>query len=321
MNNKEQLLITKEDLVILETEILENTKSESTKRAYARDFQTFQDWCENTKVPYLPASPDIVGLFVLYLYRQGKSVSTIERNLVSISQAHKLAGHQTPVDARVREIKKGIVRKIGRARKQAKPLTVDYLKRVLDLIPRDFIGVRDRALILVGWGAALRRSEITALDLEDLEEVADGLILTIRKSKTDQEMRGRKIGLPFIEDDKNYCPVKSLNDWIKLAPIKTGPIFCAIGRHGNGRLWAKHGTRLGNRSVNLIVKRRCVSAGYAPENFSGHSLRAGFATSAAAVGVSDRDIMAVTGHRSIEILNEYIRDGKIFRDHPLRRLF
>lgn len=292
------------------------TKSTATRSAYDHDFLRFANWCEPLHFESLPAMPEAVALYALSLYRTGKKVATINRILTSISQAHKQQGLPTPIDARVREVVKGIRRKVGTAQKKALPINVEMLARICDVIPRDMIGKRDKAILLLGFAAALRRAELTALDFADIETVPEGIVLTIRKSKTDQEQKGRRIGVPFAVTKSDLCPVSALNSWLALARIESGPVFRQLGPQSKV-LWYPTKARLSARSVALIIKRRCAAAGYDSRLYSGHSLRAGFATACAAVGVPDRDIMRITGHASPETLSGYIRDGSLFRNHPL----
>jgi integrase len=305
-------------------ELKNATKSEATKRAYKSDFDLFGKWCAETKFDFLTALPEAVALYLLKLYRDQTRPSTIGRKLAAISQAHKLAGFGSPINAQVREVKKGIDRKLGKSKRQAKPISVEHLERIVETADRDLIGTRDCALILLGWSAALRRSELVALDLDDLEDVGEGVVINIRKSKTDQTGEGARIGVPFARE-KKLCPVLALRKWLRMSRISSGPIFRNLGRGQKGRSGYLFGgfvlkNRLSDKMVSLIVKKLMGRAGYDGAQYSGHSLRSGFATAAAAAGISDRDIMRITGHKSTKILGEYIRDGSIFRDHPLNRL-
>ena len=176
-------------------------------------------------------------------------------------------------------------------------------------LPDGILGTRDRALLLVGFSSACRRSELVGLDHQDVQPTSDGLVLTLRRSKTDQEGAGRSIGVPY-GSDPNTCPVRSLAAWLDASGITAGPIFRPINRHGH-----VGSSRLSDRSVALIVKKYAAAAGLGPQHYSGHSLRAGLATSAAAAGASERAIMAQTGHRSAAMVRRYIRDGSLFREN------
>ena len=200
---------------------------------------------------------------------------------------------------------RGIRRELGSAQRQAKPLLREDLFRVLDVMGDGVKDARDRALLLIGFAGGFRRSEIVALDCDDVERVRQGLILTLRRSKTDQEGAGRKIGIPFGRT--RHCPVLALDRWLAVSGIEAGPVFRPIDRHG--RIASE---RLSGEAVSLIVKERVVAASIDPAGFSGHSLRAGFATSAVQAGVSTFKIKSQTGHASDAMLARYVRDGELF---------
>ena len=228
----------------------------------------------------------------------------------SAENPHKAAGHPSPTtDERVRLVNAGIRRVHGVAPRQVRPVVTEDLRRMVNSCGDDPAGVRDRALLLIGFAAALRRSELVGLDATDVERTGDGLVLTLRKSKTDQEGAGRKIGVPY-GSHLSTCPVRAWQSWIETAGITQGALFRGIDRHGHIAA-----TRLSDRGVALIVKRRAKAAGIDPESVSGHSLRAGLATSAAAAGVSERAIAATTGHKSMTVLRSYIREGTLFTEN------
>jgi integrase len=205
----------------------------------------------------------------------------------------------------------GIRRVKSTAPRQKKPVLVADLARMLAALPGDLGGVRDRALLLVGFAGAFRRSELVALDWADVEFAKEGLVLRIRRSKTDPEGQGRKIAIPYGRSD--LCPVRALAAWRDQAAGDAGPVFRPVDRHGNvGR------TRLSDRAVARVVQRACRSCGMEGEEFAGHSLRAGFATAAAAGGASERAIMRQTGHRSLPTLRRYIREGSLFTENAVR---
>jgi site-specific recombinase XerD len=285
------------------------SRSENTRRAYRADWEHFTSWCHSRGTSSLPADPTVVALYVTDMADTFKP-STISRRIVSIAQAHKAAGHPSPTtDERVRLVNAGIRRVHGVAPRQVRPVVTEDLRRMVDTCGQDPAGTRDRALLLVGFAAALRRSELVALDATDVEETKDGLILTVRRSKTDQEGAGRKIGVPY-GSNLGTCPVRAWRAWVEKAGITEGPLFRGIDRHGN----IAEG-RLSDRGVALVVKRRAKSAGIDPRTVSGHSLRAGLATSAAVAGVSERAIAATTGHKSMTVLRGYIRDGSLFTEN------
>jgi len=297
---------------------IESSRANSTKKAYRADWQRFEAWTEKQEVDCLPASGSTVANYISYLADLGRAPSTISRVLSSISQAHKLADLASPTGSpEVVNVNKGIRRKKGVAQRRAKPLILADLKRVCAKIRPSFLGKRDKSLILLGWAAALRRSELVALDLEDIDFVDEGLILQIRFSKTDQEGEGYKIGVPFAKDPL-FCPVLKLKEWIGVAEIESGPVFFAIGTPG--KKWHAQidaPRRLSAAMVNTIIKRRLKMAGMNSAGYSGHSLRAGFVTSAAGVNIPENDIKTQTRHRSTAILRTYIRRGNIFENHPL----
>jgi site-specific recombinase XerD len=303
-------------------ELAKHTKSDSTKAAYASDWSKFREWCDTWQCEALPATPRTIALYVAWLDQEGRVVSTIQRNLTAINQAHAIAGFDRPVDARLREILKGLRRMRGIRPTKKKAITLDLLRRMVQLTPGGALGVRDRALLLVCWTAALRRSELVALNVDDLETRDKGLVLHVRKSKTDQNSEGRQIGIPFIDAEKRLCAPRALRTWLDLANIREGAIFRPVGASGRNKIIAETiGDRLSDRQVAYAVKAAAKRAGLDPKEFAGHSLRSGLATSLASVGVDDRRIQEITGHRSIAVLRGYIQSGAIFSDHPVLALF
>lgn len=254
----------------------------------------------------------------------GRAVSTISRTITSIRQAHKMSSMETPTTSmEVSETWKGIKRSLGVAQKQAKALSFVDLKKTIDNTRPTFIGRRDATLMLVAWAGALRRSEIVNLDREDIEFVEEGMILTIRQSKSDQEKQGYRIGIPFAEkSDEKYCPTIRLSNWIKLAGIISGPIFFKIGMQGRKFLCTiKNPKRLTPRMVNHILTRRLERSGISSTGYSAHSFRAGFCTTAAAKNVPEHVIQLHTRHLSAKMLRKYIREGSLFSANPLSVIF
>jgi site-specific recombinase XerD len=288
----------------------EASRAESTARAYRSDWKHFTTWCEGTHRAPLPAEPATVAAYVAGLAESGKKPATIARRLASISQAHQLAGFDSPSRTEmVRSVMKGIRRTHGTAQRQAAPATTQVIKAMVEHLPGTLGGKRDRALILLGFAGAFRRSELVSGRVEDVQFTAEGLVFTLRHSKTDQERQGTRKGIPY-GSNPNTCPVRALRAWLDAASITSGPIFRAVDRWGR-----VSPTALSDRAVADIVKRCAAAAGFKADDFSGHSLRAGLATSAAAAGVMDRDIMKQTGHKSDRVLRRYIRDGSLFRDN------
>jgi integrase len=214
----------------------------------------------------------------------------------------------------VREVVKGLRRRVGVAQRQVSPIIVEHLRRIVEHLPDTPAGLRDRALLLVGFAGAFRRSELVSLDVADLGEQPVGLVINLRRSKTDQEGAGRKVGIPFGAE-LSLCPVRALRAWREAAQIDEGPLFRPVDKHGTALA-----RRLSAHSVAVIVKRIAAVAGYDPRLFSGHSLRAGLATAAAAAGKSERAIMRQTGHRSEVMLRRYIRDGELFLENAAEGL-
>ena len=285
---------------------LDAARSENTHRAYAADWRHFAAWCAAHERPALPAE---AATLVLYLtaHAEALKISTLQRRLVSIAQAHRAAGLPTPTaDAGVASVWRGIRRRVGTAQVGKAALLTDDVRAMVTALPATTGGIRDRALLLVGFAGALRRSELVALDVADVELVRDGAIITVRRSKTDQEGQGRKVGIPRGKHAAT-CPVRALTAWLERLD-GSGPIFRAVDRLGRIRP-----TRLSDQDVARIVKRAAVAAGLDPSRYAGHSLRAGLATSAAAAGVEERAIMQQTGHKSVTVARRYIRDGNLFR--------
>lgn len=285
-----------EDLVASARTFAAANRATSTKRAYMSDWRDFAAWTDRHGYQSMPADPAVVALYITDLASRLKP-STITRRLAAISVAHKQAGHPTPTSHNdVRAISTGIRRTLGSAQREAAPLSVGDLRSMLAHLPDTLIGQRDRALLLTGFAGALRRSELVAIHVGDLQPREEGLAITLHRSKTDQEGAGRQVALPYGHDH-HTCPVRAIAAWREAAGIETGPLFRAVDRHG----------RLGDEqlrpgAVNLIVKTAAVRARLDPTQFSGHSLRSGFCTTAAAAGATERAIATQTGHRSMNVL-------------------
>ncbi len=282
-------------------------KAPSTRKAYQRDWSAFEGWCRDAGLTSLPASPATVATYAAYMIGEGLAVATVGRAVVSISQAHKMAGFASPTsDAIVLETLKGIRRERGTAQSQKVPVLPDQIRAMLDVVPDNLLGIRDSALLLLGFSGGFRRSEITSLSVADVEFTADGAVVTITRSKCDQEGQGRKVGIPFGSGPET-CPVRSLRAWLDAASITDGPVFRPVGRWGH-----VEDARLNDRAVARVVKRYAKAIGMEPDRFGGHSLRAGLATAAAKAGKSERAIMNQTGHRSVQMVRKYIREGNLF---------
>jgi site-specific recombinase XerD len=282
-------------------------KSEATRRAYASDFATFERWCAARGISALPSLAETVAAFLAYEAEQGLRPSTIGRRVAAIRYAHKLAGHVVPSDdERVKATMRGIRRTLGTAVCKKMPATAERVISMALGTGGGLKGLRDRALLLVGFAGAFRRSELVALDVDDIEECEIGVKITIRRSKTDQEGRGATIG---IVRGSIACPVAAVQAWRGAAEITTGPLFRSIGKGG------KIGDRLSDQTVGDIVKLHAKRVALDPALFAGHSLRAGFLTSAAKRGASIFKMMDQSRHRSVDSLRNYIRDVEIFKDH------
>lgn len=289
-------------------------KAPNTVRAYRADWKLFAAWAIERGLSPLPAIPSAVALYASSIAKAGRKVSTIERKLVSISRAHKLAGHPSPTSsAELHEVMKGIRRELGTAPTQKAPVSVSNLRAMSTAAPKRLLGIRDRTLLLIGFAGAFRRAELVALNVEDIRETSDGLEVTLRRSKTDQDAAGRKLGIPYGSNPLT-CPVRAYRGWIAAAAITTGAIFRRITRTGKrgGRVLQ---TRLSPKAVAIVVKRHALAANLDPKNFAGHSLRAGLLTAAAKAGKDRRVLKKQSGHRSDAILDLYIRNGEIFSDN------
>lgn len=281
------------------------SSSEATLRAYKADLEHFMAWGG-----VIPASAELIANY-LSDHADVLSVATLSRRIAAFSKIHAMRKLENPTKSElVRSTMRGIKRTHGIAPKQVSPLTRDRLIKVIETCGNDRKGVRDRALLLVGFASALRRSELLALRFKNVEFVPEGLILTIERSKTDQEGKGRQLGIPYAKGE--YCPVKSLQAYIDYEQITAGPLFRSLSVDGDGK------SRLSGNGIAYIIKQRAKAAGFDPSMFSGHSLRAGFATSAAQAGAETWAIMKQTGHKSDATVRRYIREGELFNFNSLK---
>jgi site-specific recombinase XerD len=283
-------------------------KAAATRRAYRSDFALFRSWCEAKRVPALPAAPKAVAAFLAAEADRGAKVATISRRLAAIRYAHKLAGHEPPTNSEaVKATLRGIRRTAGSARARKAPATADKVLAMVAEAGTDPKGIRDRAILLLGYAGAFRRSELMALNVADRDFCVDGIRVTIRKSKTDQEGLGVTIAIApgFIA-----CPIDAVRAWIRAAGISNGALFRSVTRAGK-----ISPRRLSARAVAELVKTYARRAGLKAADFSGHSLRSGFLTSAAARGASIFKMMDVSRHKGVDTLRGYVRDAEMFRDH------
>ena len=298
---------------------LEHSKAANTIRAYQSDFNDFCLFCNKNGFKFLPSNPKIVSLYLTHLSTNGAKMSTLKRRLVSIGVIHKLKGHylDTKHPAIIENIM-GIKRRKGSIQKGKKPLLINSLRVIINVIDQqnkeEIKKLRDRSIILIGFSGGFRRNEIVSLNYDDLDFVAEGLKISIRRSKTDQFGEGSIKALPYF-DSSQYCPVASIKKWIEIANISSGPLF---RRFSKGSKLTDN--RLTDQTVALLIKEYLVLAGIDSKNYSGHSLRSGFATSAAESGVEERSIMAMTGHKSTEMVRRYIKEANLFKNNALNKI-
>ena len=298
---------------------LQSSKARNTVRAYKSDFSDFGLFCAQNGFKSLPSEPKVVSLYLTHLSTKDAKMSTLKRRLVSIGLIHKLKGHylDTKHPAIIENIM-GIKRRKGSFQKAKKPLLINSLKKLINVIDQqkkeEIKKLRDRSIILIGFSGGFRRNEIVSLDYDDLDFVPEGLKLSIRRSKTDQFGEGFTKALPYF-DSSQYCPVVSLKKLLDLSKIRSGPVF---RRFSKGSKLSEN--RLTDQTVALLIKEYLNLAGIDSENFSGHSLRSGFATSAAESGVEERNIMAMTGHKSTEMVRRYIKEANLFKNNALNKI-
>tara|TARA_B110001452_G_scaffold58517_1_gene45414 strand:+ start:412 stop:1368 length:957 start_codon:yes stop_codon:yes gene_type:complete len=298
---------------------LQSSKAINTVRAYKSDFKDFGLFCAQNGFKSLPSEPKIVSLYLTHLSTKEAKMSTLKRRLVSIGVIHKLKGHylDTKHPSIIENIM-GIKRRKGSIQKAKKPLLINTLKIVINVIDKlkkeKIKKIRDRSIILIGFSGGFRRNEIVSLDYDDLDFVSEGLKINLKKSKTDQFGEGSIKALPYF-DSAQYCPVISLQKWIEISKISSGPLF---RRFSKGSNLSKN--RLTDQTVALLIKEYLDLAGIDSKNYSGHSLRSGFATSAAESGAEERSIMAMTGHKSTEMVRRYIKEANLFKNNALSKI-
>lgn len=284
-------------------DLVRDSLADNSRRAYASDLAQFAAWGGT-----IPATDMVIATY-LTERADTHSAATLARWLASLAKAHRASGLQDPTRSElVRSVLRGIRRRYGSAPDHAKPLLREDLLLALDAIGDGMKAARDRALLLIGFAGGFRRSELVALDFADVEPVRQGVVITIRRSKTDQTASGRKIGVPYARG--RHCPVASLGAWLGMAGVADGPLFHPVDRHG--RIAP---SRLSGEAVSLVVKERLAAIGIDPADYSGHSLRAGFATSAVQAGASSWKVRQQTGHASDAMLARYVRDGALFIDN------
>ena len=294
---------------------IEAAKSENTRRAYSSDWRNFETWCSIADVSPLPASPSTIAAYASWMADSGRKVSTLERALVAISQAHQLRGYKSPVaDARVRETLKGIRRRYPYIRRRAKPLFPEHLRTAYPKMRPGIRAIRNRSMANLGLAGGFRRQELVDLNFADLEFVEQGVIVVLRRSKTDQEGLGFKKGIPHGQYPET-CPVLALRAWLDAADISEGPIFRTVTNAG-----VVLDQRTSAQAVNRAVKAIAKLAGLDPTEYSAHSLRAGLVTTASRAGKRIDRIMDMSGHTSEKVVRGYIREGELFRDNAADRI-
>ena len=298
---------------------LQSSKANNTVRAYKSDFKDFGLFCAQNGLKSLPSEPKIVSLYLTYLSTKNAKMSTLKRRIVSIGVIHRLKGHylDTKHPSIIENIM-GIKRRKGSIQKGKKPILINHLKNIINVIDEqkneDIKKLRDRTIILIGFSGGFRRNEIVSLDFDDLDFVEEGLKIQIKKSKTDQFGEGSVKALPYF-DNAEYCPVISLKNWLKISKINSGPLF---RRFVKGSKLSEN--RLTDQTVALLIKGYLRLIGIDSKNYSGHSLRSGFATSAAESGADERSIMAMTGHKSTEMVRRYIKEANLFKNNALNKI-
>ena len=285
---------------------LKNSKSLNTIRAYQSDFNDFSLFCSKNGFQSMPTQPKILALYLTDLSSKSK-YSTLKRRLASISILHKIKGHY--IDTKhpiIIENLMGIKRVKGSNQKGKKPLLINDLKTIIKAIDqskeKDKRKIRDKALLLTGFSGGFRRSELVDIEYEDIEFVSEGVKIFVKRSKTDQSGEGMTKAIPYF-DNENYCPVKALKKWTEIIDFKNGKIF-----------------NISDKSVALIIKKYAYHAGLDSHKYAGHSLRSGFATSTAESGAEERSIMAMTGHKSTEMVRRYIKEANLFKNNALNKI-
>ena len=297
------------DIKSLELETLKNlrnSKSSNTLRAYQSDYRDFGAFCAKNGFQSLPTQPKILALYLTHLSTSSK-YSTLKRRLASISVIHKIKGHY--IDTKhpvIIENLMGIKRSKGSNQKSKKPILINDLKLIIKAITQsnenEIRKIRDRAIILIGFSGGFRRSELVNIEYEDVEFVEEGVKIFVKRSKTDQSGEGMTKAIPYF-DKKEFCPVNSLKNWINCINSKQGKIF-----------------DISDKGVALIIKKYATLAGLDSYKYAGHSLRSGFATSTAESGAEERDIMAMTGHKTTQMVRRYIIEANLFKNNALNKI-
>jgi site-specific recombinase XerD len=307
---------TSQAAVLLQDQInfyVEHSKAPNTVRAYKSDWRHFENWCSARSVPSLPTTASTVALYLAY-YAESNSISTLSRRFTTIREAHKSVGVdlQFLSDPQLDAVWTGIKRTVGIAQNGKQPLLTQDIRELIRQLPENITGIRDRAILLLGFCGGFRRSELVSLNVSDLHFSKNGIEVILRRSKTDQEGQGMTKAIPFASSPE-LCPVRALTEW--LTGIEDGPLFVSIGK--GQRITTN---RLSDKSVSLIIKKYAAKAGLQVKELSGHSLRSGFASQAAINGASDRAIMNQTGHRTRAMVDKYVRRATVWQDNAATSL-
>jgi len=285
---------------------LKNSKAANTLRAYKADFKDFTAFCSRNGLNSMPTEPKILSIYLTHLSTNSK-FSTLKRRIASISVIHKMKGHY--LDTKhplIMENLHGIKRIKGSNQKAKKPILINELKLLIKAIDvsdeTEKRKIRDKTIILIGFSGGFRRSELVNIDYDDLEFVNEGVKIFIKRSKTDQSGEGMTKAIPYF-DNKIFCPVISLKRWINYLKTKSGKIF-----------------NISDKSVALIIKKYASLSGLDPSKYGGHSLRSGFATTTAESGAEERNIMAMTGHKTTQMVRRYIQEANLFKNNALSKI-
>jgi len=305
-NNMNELITDIESLELETIKNLKNSKAQNTIRAYRADFKDFTLFCIKNGLKSMPTEPKILSLYLTHLSVTSK-YSTLKRRIASISVIHKMKGHY--IDTKhplIMENLHGIKRVKGSNQKSKKPILINNLKEIVSKIDEvcksENKKKRDKAVVLIGFAGGFRRSELVDIEYEDIEFVNEGVKIFVKRSKTDQSGEGMTKAIPYF-DNKTFCPVTSLKKWINFAGIKSGKIF-----------------NISDKSVALIIKKYASLSGLDPNKYGGHSLRSGFATSTAESGAEERNIMAMTGHKTTQMVRRYIQEANLFKNNALNKI-
>ena len=284
---------------------LKNSKAKNTLRAYQADFKDFTKFCLKNSFNSMPSDPKIIALYLTHLSSFSK-FSTLKRRLASIKVIHRLKGHY--IDTKhpiIAENLMGIKRKMGVKQTSKKPILINDLKLIINVINKDkneYKKLQNKALILIGFAGGFRRSELVSIKYEDIEFVNEGVKILVQRSKTDQTGLGMMKAIPYFQN-KIYCPVTSLKDWISHSKISDGKIF-----------------KISDKTVALTIQKYALLAGLDKTKYAGHSLRSGFATSTAETGADERSIMAMTGHKTTQMVRRYIQEANLFKNNALNKI-